>query len=111
MPALEIATEKPALMQDADGVFRVGGTRVRSDTVIGAYQNGATPEQIADKYPALTVPDIYGAIAYCLRHREEVEGYLTERRLQIEGAEREIEARFPSHGARERLLARWGATA
>ena len=111
MTTLELTTEKPPLTQDEDGVFRIGGTRVRLETVIGAYQNGATPEQIADKYPALALAEIYGAIAYYLRRPDEVEIYLAERRSQIWDAEREIEARFPSAGVRERLLARRGAKA
>ena len=106
MTHLELLAEKPPLLQDEDGVIRVGGTRVRLDTVIGAFQNGCTPEAIQDKYSSLAITDIYAVITYYLRHREEIETYLAERRLQIEEAEREIEARFPSAGVRERLLAR-----
>ncbi len=107
--ALELVAEMPPLSKDGDGVFRVGSTRVRLDTVIGAFQNGCTPETIQDKYPALTLTDIYAVITYYLRHRAEMETYLAERRSQIEEAEREIEARFPSAGVRVRLLARRAA--
>jgi len=106
MATLEIVAEMPPLIKDEDGVFRVGGTRVRLDTVVGAFHHGCTPEEILFKYPSLNLDDIYAVIAYYLRHREEVEAYLAERRLLIEEAEREIEARFPSAGVRERLLAR-----
>src|SRR2546430_6017576 len=85
---------------------RVGGTRVRLDTVVGAFHNVCTPEEILFKYPSLNLDDIYAVIAYYLRHRREVEAYLTERRMLIEEASREIEVRFPSAGVRERLLAR-----
>ena len=106
MATLEFVAEKPPVSKDVDGVFRVGGTRVRLDTVIEAFQNGHTPEAIFDKYPSLSLSDIYAVIAYYLQHRIEVEDYLEQRRLQSEEAEREIEERFPSAGLRERLLAR-----
>ena len=109
MAALELVAEKPPLVKDQDGVFRVGGTRVTLDTVIGAYQNGCTPETIQDKYPSVHLTDIYSVISYYLRYREEIDSYLAQRRLQIEEAEREIETRFPSAGVRDRLLARRAA--
>lgn len=71
-----------------------------------AFEQGATPEEIGLKYPSLNLADIYSVIAYYLQHREVVESYLAERRQQMRAAEQEIEARFPSVGIRERLLAR-----
>ena len=96
----------PPIQKDEDGVFRVGGTRVRLETVITTFQNGCTAEEILLKYPSLDLTDIYAVITYYLQHRETVEEYLSERRQFIAEAEREIEERFPSAGIRERLLAR-----
>jgi hypothetical protein len=42
-------------------------------------------------------------ITYYLHYQDEVEAYLAERRRQIGEAEREIAARFPTAGVRERL--------
>ncbi len=111
MASLEaLVAEKPPLQKDEDGVFRVGGTRVRLDTVVTAFQNGCTAEEILLKYPSLHLPDIYSVLAYYLQHREDVEAYLAERRRLQEQTEREIEQRFPSAGVRERLLARRNKT-
>ena len=110
MATLELVAELPPLVRDEDGVFRVGGTRVRMDTVITAYQHSGTPEQIHVKYPSLSLADIYAVLAYYLQHRTEIETYLTERRRLMQEAEQEIEARFPSAGVRERLLARRKST-
>jgi uncharacterized protein (DUF433 family) len=104
--ALELVAEKPPLVEDEGGVVRVGGTRVRLDTVIYAFQNGCTPEEILLKYPSLKLPDIYAVITYFLLHREEIDAYLNRRQILVKDAEQEIEARFPSAGVRERLLAR-----
>ena len=103
---IALAAEPPPMQEDEDGVFRVGGTRVRLDTVVTAFRNGCTPEEIQIKYPSLNLPDIYSVLAYYLRHAEEVDAYLAERRLLQEETEREIEQRFPSTGLRERLLDR-----
>lgn len=101
----------PPIQRDVDGVFRVGGTRVRLETIITAFDNGCTAEEILLKYPSLELSDIYSVIAYYLQHHQVVEEYLTQRRVQIEQSGREIETRFPTAGVRERLLARRKASA
>ena len=103
-----VAAEPVPLETNADGVIRVGGTRVPLDTVIEVFNTGATPEEIAQDFPVLRLDDIYAVITYYLRHRAEVETYLRERRGQAEEVRRKIEARLPQAGLRERLLARLG---
>ena len=73
---LSIKTQRPPLALDADGVARVGGTRVTLDTVIGAYKRGAPAETIADRYQTLNIEDVYFAIGFYLAHTPEVEEYL-----------------------------------
>ena len=91
---------------DTDGVARVGGTRVTLDTVIGAFSDGATAEEIAQQYPALALADIYAVIAYYLREKDEVDAYLRESEGQSRQVRQQNEARFDPNGIRERLLAR-----
>lgn len=104
--SLVVMAEPVPLRADSDGVVRVAGTRVTLDTVVAAYEGGATAETIADQYPSLSLPDIYTVIGYYLRHREEVEAYLQAARQQAEAVRRENEARFNPIGVRDRLLAR-----
>lgn len=104
--ALLTKTEPVPLREDAEGVIRVGGTRVTLDTVLTAYMQGSTPEQIAQDYSSLNVADIYAAIAYYLRHRQEVEAYLQVRRQVAEAVRKEFAERFPAEGLRERLESR-----
>ncbi|MBM4032524.1 MAG: DUF433 domain-containing protein [Planctomycetes bacterium] len=104
--AFPIAQEPVPLAADADGVVRVGGTRVTLDTVVAAFLEGATAEEIVSQYPSLDLADAYAAISYYLRHRCEVEAYLRERAEQAEAARAEAERRFPPDGLRARLLAR-----
>ncbi len=90
----------------ADGVVRVGGTRVTLDTVVEAFQEGLTPEEIQQQYPSLGLADVYAAVTYYLHHREEVETYLAERTRRRQAVRQQVESRFDPSGIRERLLAR-----
>lgn len=94
------------LVVDSEGVIRVGGTRVRLDTVIFAFNGGYTAEEIKLQYPALELPDIYLAIAYYLSNREEVDVYLTERKKAAEKIQQEIEGRPEYRQFREQILKR-----
>ena len=71
--------EAPPLYEDADGALRVGASRVLLELVIRAFQDGATPEAIVHRYPTVTLSDVYATVAYWLRHRKDVEGYLAQR--------------------------------
>jgi uncharacterized protein (DUF433 family) len=61
---------------DQQGAYRVGQTRVSLDSVVYAYLQGYTPESIAEQYPAVALEEIYGAIAFYLANREDVDHYL-----------------------------------
>jgi uncharacterized protein (DUF433 family) len=91
---------------DADGVIRVGESRVTLDTVIHAFKRGDSPETIVAQFPAITMIDAYGTVAYYLQHQTEIDAYLQERENQAEQVRREIEAAFNPVGTREKLLAR-----
>jgi len=67
-------TEMLPFETDAHGVVRVGHTRVTLDTIVMAFTEGATAEEIAQQYPSLQLADIYSVIGYYLRHRSEVDG-------------------------------------
>ena len=103
---LEFKVEAVPLWTDADGVARVGQTRVTLDTLIEAFREGATAEEIASQYPTLELADVYFVIAYYLRSTSEVETYLEQRRDVTQRVRRENEARFDPTGVRDRLAAR-----
>lgn len=52
------------LEMDAHGVIRVGKTRVTLDTVVAAFDEGATAEEIVQQYPTLLLADVYSVIGY-----------------------------------------------
>lgn len=103
---LALETIPQPLRVDAHGAVRVGKTRVTLESVIVAYQQGESPEEIVRSFDTLDLGDIYTVIGYYLHHREQVDAYLAECEEEAEAIRREIEARSPSDGLRERLLAR-----
>ncbi|MCA1717939.1 MAG: DUF433 domain-containing protein [Actinobacteria bacterium] len=103
---LSIDPEPVPLSTGVDSVVRVGTTRVTLDTVVAAFREGATAEEIVQQYPTLRLADVYSVIGYCLRHQAEVEAYLHDRLRRGVEVRRENESRFDPTGIRDRLLAR-----
>lgn len=103
---LDVPPERIPIKADADGVIRVGGTRVTLDTVVAAFDSGATAEEIVQQYPSLALADVYSVISYYLRHESEVRAYLAERQREAAQVREENERRFDPTGIRDRLLAR-----
>ena len=99
-------TEVIPLETDEHGVIRVSNTRVTLDTIVTAFKDGATAEEIAQQYPTVLLADVYYVIGYFLRRREEVEEYLGKRKQEADELQKQMEARFNTVGIRERLLAR-----
>jgi hypothetical protein len=76
------------------------------DLVVRAFQDGATPEAIVQRYPTTTLADVYAVIAYYLRHRQEIEEYLGQREIQATEVRQRIEQHQGDLGdLRRRLLA------
>ncbi len=103
---LAIVTEAVPLETDTDGVVRIGKTRVTLDTVISAFLDGATAEEIAHQYPSLNLADVYAVIAYYLQRRDEVDAYLQQRLQQAGKLRVQNESHCDPLGIRDRLLAR-----
>jgi uncharacterized protein (DUF433 family) len=78
---------------DVDSVARVGKTRVTLDTVVAAFNQGATAEEIVCRYPALKLSDVYSTISF----------YLNQQAQEIRLVN---EQKFDPQGLRDRLLAR-----
>jgi len=89
--AFTAQAEAPPLREDSSGALRVGESRVLLELVIRAFQDGATPETIVERYATLTLGDAYAVIAYYLRHRGEIEEYLARRDHEAEQVRQRIE--------------------
>ena len=111
MQSLNSLTAPAAPLQaNADGIYRVGGTRVRLDSILTAFQHGSSAEEIAIKFPSVELTDIYTIITYYLCHRKQMDEYLKLRGEVDDTVRAENEARFPAEGIRDRLLTQRGTT-
>ncbi len=104
--AVSAITELIPLHMDADDVMRVSGTRVPLDTLVSAFSEGSTAEEITQQYPTLKLADVYSVIGYYLRHPVEVQSYVRQRQQRAEVIRQQNEDRFDPAGIRERLLSR-----
>lgn len=75
-----------AYIEQRDDVQMVAGTRVSLDSIVYAFLDGQSAEAIAQAFPVLALEQVYGAIAYYLAHRDEVDRYLEARRQDFAAA-------------------------
>jgi uncharacterized protein (DUF433 family) len=75
--------------------YRIAGTRVSLDSIVYAYLEGLRPESIADDFPVLTLEEVYGAIAYYLGHREEVDSHLERLDEQFPALRQKVREAYP----------------
>ena len=75
------------------GTWRIAGTRVSLDSVVHAFWEGATPEEICQDFPSLSLAQVYGAVAYYLKERDKVDTYLQAGRDGAEELQRDLKDR------------------
>ncbi|WP_089722328.1 DUF433 domain-containing protein [Candidatus Entotheonella palauensis] len=68
--------------KDAHGSWRITGSRVSLDSVVYAYWDGLSPEAIAEEFPSLGAEYVYGAIAFYLQNKTEIDRYLEQQAQQ-----------------------------
>src|SRR5712692_8352763 len=73
-------------IEKRNGGYYVAGTRVSLDSVVYSFERGNSPEAIHQEYPLLTLPQIYGAIAFYLDHQEAVQHHLEDKEREIEAS-------------------------
>ena len=61
-----------------EGQYLVGGTRVSLDSLVYLFREGMSAESMVDSYPALTLEQVHGALAFYLGNQKEIAAYLTE---------------------------------
>ena len=79
--------------QTAEGGWRIVGTRVSLDSLVYAYWEGQSPEAIVEDFPALRLEQVHGAIAYYLRNRPVIDGYLATQQSRWAQFQHESEAK------------------
>ena len=107
---LVLDREAPPLHEDETGAVRVGNSRVLLETVVRAFQDGASPESIVHRYTTLSLSDVYNTIGYYLRHQDAVEAYLSQREQLAEAVQQRLSDIQPDLSSiRARLLSQRNA--
>lgn len=103
--SLLLERETPPLREDETGAIRVGKSRVLLEVVVQAFQDGASPESIINRYSTLSLSDVYNTIGYYLRHRSAVETYLNQREQLAKSVQQRLSSVQPDLSLiRSRLL-------
>ena len=64
-------------VEERNGGYYVANTRVSLESVIYAFLRGESPEGITDSFPALSLEQVFGALAYYTANRYELDRYLS----------------------------------
>jgi uncharacterized protein (DUF433 family) len=83
-------------VENRAGDYWVAGTRISLDSVVYAYWQGHSPEMIAQSFSALSLEQVYGAIAYYLRHREAVDASIQKAEQRGEALRQELRQQDPA---------------
>ncbi|MDB9527177.1 DUF433 domain-containing protein [Oscillatoria sp. CS-180] len=71
-------------VEQRENVYWIANTRVSLDSIVSAFLQGLSPETIATEcFPALTLEQIYGAIAYYLGNRSAIDAYLEQAEVEF----------------------------
>ena len=83
-------------VEERNGGYYVADTRVSLDSVVYAFLRGESPEGIAESFPALSLEQIFGALAYYSANREEVLQYLSAGRTEFDELRQKWRERHPT---------------
>jgi len=103
---LAVAQDPHPIRVDADGVPRVGNTRVRLASIVYLHNQGAAPQEIHESFPSVPLADVYATVAYYLHHRADVDSYIAEHEAEAEQVRQEVEARASTKRLRQTLQER-----
>jgi uncharacterized protein (DUF433 family) len=75
------------LVDHPDGEIRLTGHRIGLYHVVDRYQDGYSPEMLAELYPTLPLALIHKVIAFYLENQAEVDAYVAAYRAELERQE------------------------
>ncbi len=82
-------------VEQRKGGYYILGTRVSLDSVVYAFLRGESPEGIAESFPALSLEQVYGAVAFYLANQETIDAYLQEGETEFSRLREEARRKHP----------------
>ncbi|MDZ7620562.1 MAG: DUF433 domain-containing protein [Patescibacteria group bacterium] len=84
-----------------DEGYWIAGSRVSLDSVVVAFLDGLSPETICGEcFPTLTLEQVYGAIAYYLARREQIDTHLKQGSAEFDALRQQIRKADPDFARR-----------
>ena len=84
--------------------IRVKGTRIGIEIIIEDFLDGASPEEVAIRYPSLSLEQVYATITYYLANQQKIDEYIEAGWQEIEKAAQTQEKNPPGVVQRLRQL-------
>ena len=82
-----VVTEHPHIIRNKEileGEPVIKGTRTPVRAIVEWWKFGASPEEILENLPHLTLSQIFDALSYYADHRDEIEQYIAENIVEKE---------------------------
>ena len=73
----------------SQGAYRIADTRVSLDSLVYLFREGVSAESMVESYPALTLEQVHGALAFYLANQKEIDEYLVEGQRPAEAQHRQ----------------------
>ena|ERR1019366_5038352 len=83
-------------VEQHNGGYVIKDARVSLDSVVYAFLRGESPEGIAESFPALSLEQIFGSLAFYMANREIVDRYLSQGQADFEALRRETQRNNPA---------------
>jgi uncharacterized protein (DUF433 family) len=60
----------------SEGAYHIADTRVSLDSLVYLFREGMSAESTVESYPALTLEQVHGALAFYLANQNKIDAYL-----------------------------------
>lgn len=88
-------SQAESYVQYRDGNWYVGDGRVELYSVVAAWQQGYSPEEVRAGFPHLSLTQVYGAILFYLERKDELDRFFRE----VDANAAQIRSRLESENA------------
>ncbi len=72
-------------VEQRNGGYYVSGARISLESVVCSFTRGESPEAIQENFPILKLSQIYGAIAFYLDRKAEIDKYVADNERECGG--------------------------
>jgi uncharacterized protein (DUF433 family) len=83
-------------VEQREGGYYIAGSRVSLELIVYAFLRGESAEAIAESFAALTLEQVYGALAFYLAQRSRIDAYLDAGKAEFERLRSEARRTHPA---------------